>query len=176
MWGAVVMVGREREVKGKNTTTAHYFITSLRTTAKKLAGYIRSHWEVENGLHWCLDVSFREDANRTRDRNAGANLGIVRRVAASLLKQDKGRGSIKAKRFGAALDEKYLEQVLQGFTANSMRWPCPGACRAKDETLPGAITPVGARTILVTSRDELANRYRVVLDVVALGTHHPTFA
>lgn len=115
---AVVMVGREREVNGKNTSTAHYYITSLRTTAAKLADSIRGHWGVENGLHWCLDVSFREDANRTRDRNAGANLGIVRRVAASLLKQDKTRGSIKAKRFGAALDETYLERVLQGFPAN----------------------------------------------------------
>jgi predicted transposase YbfD/YdcC len=116
--GAVVMVGREREVKGKNASTAHYYITSLRGTAKKLAGYVRGHWGVENGLHWCLDVSFGEDANRTRDRNAGANLGVVRRVAASLLKQDKSRGSIKAKRFGAALDEKYLERILQGFTAD----------------------------------------------------------
>jgi predicted transposase YbfD/YdcC len=116
--GAVVVVGREREVEGKNTSTAHYYITSLRGTAEQLAGYIRGHWGVENGLHWCLDVSFREDANRTRDRNAGANLGVVRRVAASLLKQDKGRGSIKGKRFGAAPDEKYLERVLQGFTAN----------------------------------------------------------
>jgi len=115
---AVVMVGRERRVHGKNTSTAHYYITSLRCSATKLAGYIRGHWGVENGLHWCLDVSFGEDANKTRDRNAGANLGLVRRVAASLLKQDPGRGSIKAKRFGAALDEKYLERVLQGFTAN----------------------------------------------------------
>ena len=117
--GAVVMVGRERQVKGKtNTSAAHYYITSLRLSAQKLAGYVRGHWGVENGLHWCLDVSFGEDANRTRDRNAGANLGVVRRVAASLLKQDKGRGSIKGKRFGAALDEKYLERVLQGFTEN----------------------------------------------------------
>jgi predicted transposase YbfD/YdcC len=116
--GAVVMVGREREVNGKNTSTTHYYITSLRVSAQRLAGYVRGHWGVENGLHWCLDVSFGEDANRTRDRNAGANLGVVRRVAASLLKQDKGKGSIKAKRFGAALDEKYLERVLQGFTAN----------------------------------------------------------
>ena len=116
--GAVVMVGREREVQGKNTSTAHYYITSLRLSAKQLAGFVRGHWSVENGLHWCLDVSFGEDANRTRDKNAGANLGVVRRVAASLLKQDKGKGSIKAKRFGAALDEKYLQRVLQGFTAN----------------------------------------------------------
>jgi predicted transposase YbfD/YdcC len=115
---AVLMVGRERAVDGRNASTAHYYMTSLRCSVKRLAGYIRGHWGVENGLHWCLDVSFGEDANRTRDRNAGANLGLVRRVAASLLKQDPGRGSIKAKRLTAALDEKYLERVLQGFTAN----------------------------------------------------------
>ncbi len=81
---AVVVVGREREVKGAtNASTTHYYITSLRCGAKKLAGYVRGHWGVENGLHWCLDVTFGEDANRTRDRNAGANLGVIRRVAAS---------------------------------------------------------------------------------------------
>jgi predicted transposase YbfD/YdcC len=115
---AVVVVGREREVKGRNASTTHFYITSLRASAKKLAGYVRGHWGVENGLHWCLDVSFAEDANRTRGTNAGANLGVIRRVAASLLKQDPGRGSIKAKRLSAALDEKYLERVLRGFKAN----------------------------------------------------------
>jgi predicted transposase YbfD/YdcC len=116
---AVAVVGRERQVKGaRNASTAHYYITSLRCGAKKLAGYVRGHWGIENGLHWCLDVTFAEDANRTRDRNAGANLGVIRRVAASLLKQDPGRGSIKAKRLSAALDEKYLERVLHGFKAN----------------------------------------------------------
>jgi predicted transposase YbfD/YdcC len=116
--GAVVMVGRERRVKGTNTSAAHFYITSLRSSAKDLAGYIRGHWGVENGLHWCLDVSFREDANRTQDTNAGANLGVLRRVAASLLKQDTDQGSIKAKRFNAALDHNYLLKVLQGFAEN----------------------------------------------------------
>jgi predicted transposase YbfD/YdcC len=116
---AVVVVSRERQVAGgENTSTTRYYVTSLRCGAKRLAGYVRGHWGIENGLHWCLDVSFGEDANRTRDRNAGANLGVIRRVAASLLKQDKGRGSIKAKRLNAALDHAYLERVLQGFKAN----------------------------------------------------------
>ena len=116
--GAVVMVGRERAVGGKNTSTHHFYITSRRDSAEELAGYVRGHWGVENGLHWCLDVSFREDANRTRDANAGANLGVIRRVAVSLLKQDTAKGSIKAKRLNAALDHKYLLRVLQGSTAN----------------------------------------------------------
>lgn len=115
---AVVVVGRERAVRGVNASSCHFYLTSLRATAGELAGYVRGHWGVENGLHWCLDVSFREDANRTRDTNAGANLGVVRRVAASLLKQDTSRGSIKAKRLNAAWDDKYLQRVLQGFKAD----------------------------------------------------------
>jgi predicted transposase YbfD/YdcC len=116
--GAVVVVGREREVGGANTSTAHFDLTSLRASTAELAGYIRGHWGIENGPHWCLDVSFREDANRTRDTNAGANLGVVRRVAVGLLKHDAEAGSIRAKRLNAALDEKYLERVLQGFQAD----------------------------------------------------------
>lgn len=112
---AVVLVGREREAKGERTVTAHYYVTSLRGTAAELAALIRRHWAVENELHWVLDVAFREDANKTAAGHAGANLGLVRRVAASLLQQDPGGGSIRAKRLNAALDAKYLERVLQGF-------------------------------------------------------------
>jgi hypothetical protein len=65
-----------------------------------------------------LDVAFREDANRTRDANAGANLGVVRRVAASLIRQDPGRGSIKAKPLTAVVDEDYLARALRGFKGN----------------------------------------------------------
>ena len=69
-------------------------------------------------MHWCLDVAFREDANKTAAGHAGANLGLVRRVATSLLKQDPGKGSIKGKRLRAAWDGEYLTQVLQGFTGD----------------------------------------------------------
>jgi predicted transposase YbfD/YdcC len=112
---AVVLIGREREVKGQRTDTAHYYITSRRGTAAELGNLIRRHWSVENELHWCLDVSFREDENKTVTGHAGANLGLVRRVAASLLKQDPGKGSIKAKRLQAGWDDEYRLQVLQGF-------------------------------------------------------------
>jgi predicted transposase YbfD/YdcC len=115
---AAVLVGRERVVNGVNTSTAHYYVSSYRGSAAELGRLVRGHWGIENGLHWVLDVAFREGANRTRDRNAGANLGLVRRVAASLLKQSPDKGSIHAKRLNAALDERYLERILQGFTAN----------------------------------------------------------
>ena len=115
---AVVLVGREREVDGKNTSTTHFYITSLAGKAATLGRLIRDHWGIENGLHWTLDVAFREDGNRTRSRNAGANLGLLRRAAVSLLKQDARKGSIKAKRLNAALDKNYLLRVLQGFSEN----------------------------------------------------------
>ena len=115
---AAVLVVRGREVNGDRTDSAHYYLTSLRGTAAELGALVRRHWSVENELHWCLDVAFREDANKTAAGHAGANLGLVRRVAVSLLKQDPARGSVKAKRLTAALDEAYLTKVLQGFTTD----------------------------------------------------------
>ncbi|MCA1694460.1 MAG: ISAs1 family transposase, partial [Actinobacteria bacterium] len=90
---AAVLVGRERSVKGVNASTAHYYITSLRGTAAELGRLVRRHWSVENELHWAVDVAFGEDGNRTAAGHAGANLGLIRRVAASLLKQDPSRGA-----------------------------------------------------------------------------------
>lgn len=115
--GAVVLVGREREVKGKNTRTTHFYLTGLRATAEVLAGYIRNHWGIENGLHWVLDVAFREDESRARAGHAGANLGVVRRVAASLLKRADTKGSIQTRRMKAAWDDDYMLKVLQEIRA-----------------------------------------------------------
>jgi predicted transposase YbfD/YdcC len=115
---AVVLVCREREVDGKNSSTAHYYICSRKAKAKRMGGWVRGHWGVENGLHWVLDVAFGEDGNKTHAGHAGANLGLIRRVALSLLRQDPGKGSVRAKRFQAALDENYLLKVLQGFPEN----------------------------------------------------------
>jgi predicted transposase YbfD/YdcC len=116
--GSVALVGRERRVKGQpNESTARYYLTSLRCGAGELAGYIRGHWGIENGLHWVLDVSFREDDSRTRAGHAAANLGVLRRVAVSLLKRTKTKGSIKTRRMKAGWDDDYLLQVLQGIIA-----------------------------------------------------------
>ena len=114
---AVVMVGRERTAAGVSASTTHYYLTSHPGTAAELAGLIRGHWGIENGLHWVLDVAFREDESRTRDLNAGANLALLRRVALSLLKRVKAKGSIQARRLMAGWDDEFLLQVLQGFAA-----------------------------------------------------------
>jgi predicted transposase YbfD/YdcC len=117
---AVVLVGRERAVRGVNASTTHYYLTSHAGPAAELAGWVRGHWGIENGLHWVLDVAFREDASRTRDLNAGANLALLRRVAVSLLKRAKAKGSVQTRRLMAAWDDEFLLQVLQGIpTAHS---------------------------------------------------------
>lgn len=117
--GSVALVCRDRRVKGKeNESTGHYYLSSLRVGAAELAGYIRRHWHIE-AMHWVLDVAFREDDSRTETGHAGANLGMIRRVALSLLKRAGTRGSVHTRRLRAAWDDQYLVQVLQGFSTHS---------------------------------------------------------
>jgi predicted transposase YbfD/YdcC len=111
---AVVLVARERRAGGKSQSTAHYYVTSYAGTAAEMAGFIRGHWGIENGLHWVLDVAFREDESRTRAGHAGANLGLLRRVAVSLLKRAGDKGSVETRRLRAAWDQDFLLQALQG--------------------------------------------------------------
>jgi predicted transposase YbfD/YdcC len=118
---AVVLVNREREVGGGRTTTSHYYISSHPGTAAEFARWVRGHWDIENGLHWVLDVVFREDRSRVREDNAGTNLAMIRRVAASLLSRAPGKGSGVTKRLKAGWDESYLLQVLQGIPACIVR-------------------------------------------------------
>jgi predicted transposase YbfD/YdcC len=108
---AAVLVGRERKVKGKNISTSHYDLTSRRGKVARLSEAIQGFWGIENGVHWVLDVAFGEDDNHTRDGHARSNLGLVRRLALSQLKQDPSKGSIKAERLSAALDDNYLLQI-----------------------------------------------------------------
>jgi predicted transposase YbfD/YdcC len=118
---AVVQVNREREVDGVRTCTTHYYLTSYPGTAAELGRWVRGHWGIENGLHWVLDVVFREDRSRIRQENAGANLAMVRRVAVSLLRRAPGKGSGVTKRLKAGWDEEYMLQVLQGITVPVVR-------------------------------------------------------
>jgi predicted transposase YbfD/YdcC len=118
---AVVQVNREREVAGENASTTHYYVTSYAGTAAEFAGWVRGHWGIENGLHWVLDVVFREDASRVREGHAGANLAMLRRVAVALLKRAPGKGATPTKRLKAGWDDDYLLQVLQGIPALVVR-------------------------------------------------------
>jgi len=118
---AVVQVNREREVNGTNVTTTHYYVSSHRGSAKELGGVARGHWGIENGLHWVLDVVFREDDSRVRTGHAGANLAMIRKVAVSLLRNAPGKGSSVTKRLKAGWNDEYLIEVLQGFQDKVVR-------------------------------------------------------
>ena len=118
---AVVQVNREREAGGERTSTTHYYLTSYAGTAAEMAGFVRGHWAIENGLHWVLDVVFREDDSRVRAGHAGENLAMVRRVAVSLLRRAPGKGTTPTKRLKAGWDDDYLLQILQGIPALVVR-------------------------------------------------------
>lgn len=81
-----------------NSTEVRYYISSLpHNEGQRIAEAIRSHWQIENNLHWVLDVVFREDDSRVRDRNSAQNLSWMRKIATYLLKQDLDKGSMKSK-------------------------------------------------------------------------------
>jgi predicted transposase YbfD/YdcC len=113
---SVVMVAREYvDAKGETHTGTRYYISSLPAQVKRIAAAVRGHWGIENGMHWVLDVAFREDRNRARADNAQANLGIFRRTALSLLKNTEGlKGSIHCRRQQAAWNNTTLEKIIFG--------------------------------------------------------------
>ena len=75
---------------------------------------LRNHWGIENSLHWQLDVTFQEDRNRVRRRNAAENLALLRRLTLSLLQAHPSKLSVAKKRFAAALNPDFLDEILSG--------------------------------------------------------------
>jgi len=115
-WAGLTTIGicySERAVAGETTTEARYFIGSKRAGAKYYGRGLRNHWGIENSLHWQLDVTFQEDRNRVTRRNAAENLALLRRLTLSLLQAHPAKLSIAKKRFAAALDPSFLEEILR---------------------------------------------------------------
>jgi predicted transposase YbfD/YdcC len=109
----VVAVHATRQADGQTSRETRYFISSLDGDARALSGAIRSHWAIENSLHWSLDVAFREDESRVRAGDAAENLAVLRHIALNVLKQDSYRRcGLKAKRLKAGWDDQYLEHLL----------------------------------------------------------------
>lgn len=108
----VVMVRSTRQLWNKTTTELRFYISSLPSQAARHAQVIRSHWSVENSLHWVLDVTFNEDASRIRQGYAAQNLGLIRRLSVSLLKREPSKLSLKMKRYTAAMDNTFLLKIL----------------------------------------------------------------
>jgi predicted transposase YbfD/YdcC len=115
---SMVMVTRVvwGEATGKESLEVSYFLSSLPPHARRIGSAIRGHWSIENGLHWVLDVVFREDARRVYDRTTAENVAFLNRLAVSLLRGDPGKGSLKVKRKRAGWYLSYLAQLL-GFSS-----------------------------------------------------------
>jgi predicted transposase YbfD/YdcC len=109
---SVVMVESERVNAGKIETETRFYITSLALLANALGPMIRSHWMVENGLHWVLDMVFRDDECRVRTDNAPFNLAIVKHIALNVLRSKKTKDSLRMRRKVAAWDENALASYI----------------------------------------------------------------
>ncbi len=110
---SVGMVESVRTVNGKTTVETRYYISSLDNNAKLLGQSVRSHWGIENSLHWILDVGFSEDDCRIRKDNAPQNFAVLRHIALNLLGKEKSKKfGIKNKQFLAAMDDNYLAKIL----------------------------------------------------------------
>lgn len=109
---AVGMVKSARIVNGAKSIENRYFITSL-TDVTQFAEAVRTHWGIENSLHWCLDVNFDEDRCRVRKDNSGENLAVIRHIALNLYKSYQVvKLSMKAKRFRCSFDDDFLYNVI----------------------------------------------------------------
>jgi predicted transposase YbfD/YdcC len=132
-WAGLDMIGMvqaKRECDGKTSSEYRFYIGSIGTDAKRFANAVRSHWAIENNLHWSLDVAFREDDSRIRERNLAENAAVLRHIALGLLKADTStKASIKTKRLTAGWNEDYLAKLLFGQPGH--RNPGPSIERAQ---------------------------------------------
>jgi len=111
---SIGMVDAERTIGEATSREARYFISSLAGEARQVGQAVRAHWGIENGLHWVLDIAFREDDCRVRQGEAAQNFAILRHVALNLLREERtAKIGVKAKRLKAGWDEQYLLRVLQ---------------------------------------------------------------
>jgi predicted transposase YbfD/YdcC len=111
----VLAVESIRSVHGtdKVESEIRYFLSSCRDDPTVLGAAIRAHWSIENAVHWVLDVTFREDDSRVRDRAAARNLALVRKIALNLIGRDRSStASVRARRKRAAWNDEYMFQLL----------------------------------------------------------------
>jgi predicted transposase YbfD/YdcC len=113
---SIGLVLRTREVNGQTSEEVVCYLSSLPPKVKTFARAVRGHWGIENRLHWSLDVTFAEDQSRVRKDNGPANLGMLRRLALSILQQDtSSKDTLRGKRLSAGWDEERLVKILAAF-------------------------------------------------------------
>ena len=113
----VLAVESIRSINGsrKVETETRYFLSSASDSPEVLASAIRQHWTIENSLHWVLDVTFREDDCRVRDRTAVRNLALLRKIAINLVRRhNSSKSSLRGRRKSAGWNNNYMRQVLTG--------------------------------------------------------------
>lgn len=119
---SITGVIRKRLVNGETSEQTSYFISSHPYHSPDIKKAIRSHWKVENNLHWQLDVSFNEDRSRARMKNEAESIALLRRMTMAVLKKDiQSKSSIKCKRKKAGWDDTYLCEVIALMTGSQ---PC----------------------------------------------------
>jgi predicted transposase YbfD/YdcC len=109
----IAMVEAHIERAGKTSLDRRFYVSSRPLSAPAFAEAVRSHWAIENSLHWVLDVTFGEDLSRLRVGHGARNMAVVRHFALNLVRQIKDKRSIKRRRKVASWDPKYLLQMLQ---------------------------------------------------------------
>ena len=101
--------------RGKVTAEVRHSLSSAKLPPEALAVAIRNHWRVENGLHRVVDVTFREDASRVRERNAARNLALLRKIALNLARADTTlKASLRGKRKYAGWDDAFMAALIAG--------------------------------------------------------------
>ena len=106
-------IDSSRVIGSKTETDRRYVISSLSADSERILHAVRMHWGIENGLHWCLDVTFGEDACPIRRRNAALDFSLLRRAAMNLFRADHARSmSLPKKRKAAAWNPDYLANIL----------------------------------------------------------------
>ena len=110
---SIAVIQAKRRIGQEKTVKRRYFISSLESNAKLLLYAARTYWQIENKVHWVLDVAFREDDCRVRKGNGAQNFAVLRHIALNLLRrEDTAKCSIRAKRLKAGWDHDYLLRVL----------------------------------------------------------------
>jgi predicted transposase YbfD/YdcC len=112
---AIAKVHRTREIKGKTTSETAYYLLSADLSPERCNEAVRSHWGVENRLHWRLDVTMNEDQDRTRLGNAPHNLAVLRDMALNVMQKDKSKNSLRGKFMCAGWDDKYMARLMALF-------------------------------------------------------------
>ncbi len=109
---AIAMIETKVELSDRGYRERRYFITSAPLSAERLAAIVRGHWQIENNLHWVLDVTFKEDLSRLRKGHGAHNMAIVRHFALNLVRLIDDKRSLKRRRKRATWDEQYLTLIL----------------------------------------------------------------